>query len=122
MSKMVDFLRECGVFYVLTVNGDYPAGRPFGAVMEYKDALYISTGDMKQVYNQLKKHPKMQIIALKPGTRDWMRISGIAKECTDMDIKEKMLEECPSLTRHFPTPEAPHYVVFKIEVVEFCCF
>lgn len=34
MSKEYDFLKECGYFYVLTINGDYPAGRPFGAVME----------------------------------------------------------------------------------------
>lgn len=50
MSKISEFLRECGVFYVLTINGDFPAGRPFGAIMEYENDLYISTGDMKDVY------------------------------------------------------------------------
>lgn len=30
MSKAYDFLKECGAFFVLTVNGDCPAGRPFG--------------------------------------------------------------------------------------------
>lgn len=35
MSKVYDFLQECGCFYVLTLNGDFPAGRPFGAVMEH---------------------------------------------------------------------------------------
>lgn len=34
MSKAYEFLKECGAFFVLTVNGDCPAGRPFGAVME----------------------------------------------------------------------------------------
>ena len=121
MSQIGDFLKECGFFYVLTVNGDFPAGRPFGAVMEYNDTLYISTGDMKAVYNQLKKHPQMQIIALKSGTHDWMRISGIATECTDVVIKDKMWEGCPALKRHFPSSDAPHYVVFKIDVVEFSC-
>ena len=41
MSKVYEFLKECGYFYVLTINGDYPAGRPFGAVMEYYNKLYI---------------------------------------------------------------------------------
>lgn len=117
MTKIGKFLKECRVFYVLTINGDFPAGRPFGAIMEYNDNLYISTGDMKDVYKQLKEHPQMQIIALKDGTRDWIRINGIAKECIDLDIKQKMLEDCPNLTKHFPTPNTPHFAVFEIKVV-----
>ena len=31
MSKVYEFLKECGSFFVLTINGDYPAGRPFGS-------------------------------------------------------------------------------------------
>lgn len=38
MSGALEFLRECGVFYVLTINGDFPAGRHFGAVMERNDS------------------------------------------------------------------------------------
>ncbi|MBO5159932.1 MAG: pyridoxamine 5'-phosphate oxidase family protein [Lachnospiraceae bacterium] len=118
MSMACDFLKECGVFYVLTLNGDFPAGRPFGAVMEHEGDLYISTGDMKDVYKQLKLNPNMQIIAQKPGSRSWLRIDGIASECTDMVIKEKMLDECPSVQRNFPDATAMHYVVFKIKIVE----
>ena len=43
-----DFLKECGSFFVLTINSDYPAGRPFGAVMEIGEDLYLSTNDMNQ--------------------------------------------------------------------------
>ena len=35
--------------------------------MEHNDNLYISTADTKNVYGQMKKHPKIQIIALKKG-------------------------------------------------------
>lgn len=41
MSKAYEFLKECGSFFVLTINKDYPAGRPFGAVMEIDDDLYV---------------------------------------------------------------------------------
>lgn len=118
MSMTYDFLKECGVFYVLTLNGNFPAGRPFGAVMEHDGDLYISTGDMKDVYKQLKVNPNMQIIAQKLGSRSWLRIDGVATECNDMAIKEKMLEECPSIKRLFPTATAMHYVVFKIKILE----
>lgn len=116
MSEAYEFIKECGVFFVLTRNGDSPAGRPFGAIMEQDDDLYISTADMKSVYMQLKNHSKVQIVALKAGTRNWIRISGIATECFDIGIKQKMLVECPVLTKHFPTPDAPHYTVFRIQV------
>lgn len=46
MSKAYEFLKECGAFFVLSINGDYPAGRPFGAVMEVDDNLYLSTNDI----------------------------------------------------------------------------
>ena len=44
MSKAYEFLKECGAFFVLSINGDYPAGRPFGAVMEVGDQ-YIRCTD-----------------------------------------------------------------------------
>lgn len=116
MSKIYDFLKESGAFYVLTLNGDFPAGRPFGAVMEYNDDLYISTTDTKEVYKQLKENSNIQIISLKQNTREWIRINGVAKECDDIEIKKKMLEECPVLSKHFQAPDTPHYVIFQIKI------
>ena len=118
MSKAYEFLKECGVFFVLTINDDCPAGRPFGAVMEYRDDLYISTTDTKEVYKQMKDNPHIQIVSMKTGTRDWMRINGIATECNDIEIKKKMLEECPALTKHFSSFDAPHYAVFQVKVMD----
>ena len=117
MSKVYDFIRECGVFYVLTINEKFPAGRPFGAIMEYENDLYISTADTKAVYKQLKEHENMQILALRTGTRDWVRVSGVAMECCDLDIKQKMLDVCPILSKHYTSADEPHYNVFQIRVV-----
>ena len=118
MSQTYDFIKECGTFFVLTQNNDFPAGRPFGAIMEYNNFLYISTADTKEVYKQLSEHNKMQIIALKSGTRDWIRISGVATECFDQAIKQKMLEECPVLSKHYPSTNAPHFNLFQIEITK----
>ncbi len=118
MSKVYDFIKDCGAFFVLTNNGEFPAGRPFGAIMEREDDLYIATADMKAVYKQLKENGKMQILALKPGTREWVRVTGIAEECDSLEIKERMLVECPVLTKHYPSADTPHYNVFKICVAE----
>lgn len=40
MSKAYEFLKECGSFFVLSINVEYPAGRPFGAVMEAGGGIY----------------------------------------------------------------------------------
>ena len=71
MSKAYEFIKECGVFFILSINGGAPAGRPFGAIMEYGDDLYISTSDVKNVYRQFKENEQVQIIAIKDSSRSW---------------------------------------------------
>ena len=117
MSKTHDFLKECGYFYVLTINGDFPAGRPFGAVMEYEDKLYISTHDGNQVHQQLRKNGNIQILAKKEHSREWLRVTGKATECHSLAVKQRMLEECPVLKTHFPSADSEHFLVFQVEVL-----
>ncbi len=118
MSQIYNLIKECGTFFVLTLNDDFPAGRPFGAIMEYNHSLYISTSNTKSVYKQLAEYNKIQIVVLKNGTRNWVRVSGIATECVDPTIKQKMLNECPALTKHFSSADAPHYSLFQIDITK----
>ena len=118
MSKAYDFLKECGCFYVLTINGDFPAGRPFGAVMEYNGKLFISTNDGNNAHKQLRDNGNIQIIAKKENTREWIRITGKAAECRDIKLKQKMLEECPVLSKHFSSAEEKHYLLFQVDVLD----
>lgn len=117
MSKEYDFLKECGCFYVLTINGDYPAGRPFGAVMEYDDKLYIATNNENQVHKQLRENGNIQILSKKEGTREWLRITGKVTECVNTNIKQMMLEECPILSKHYSSAEEERYLLFQVEVL-----
>lgn len=116
MSKAYDFLKECGSFFVLTINGDYPAGRPFGAVMEVGDDLYLSTNDMNQAHKQMREHEKIQIVAKKVTSREWIRITGIATECDDQDLKRRMLVECPILQKRFDDVGIEHFLMFKVHI------
>lgn len=118
MSKTFEFLKECGYFYVLTINKDFPAGRPFGAVMEYDNKLYISTNTGNQAHMQLRENGNIQILAKKEQTREWLRITGKATECFDVSMKQKMLEECPILSKHFSSAEEEKYLLFQVEVLE----
>lgn len=114
MSKVYEFLKECGVFYVLTINGDYPAGRPFGAVMEVGDDLYLSTNDFNQAHRQMRENNHIQIIAKKPQGREWIRITGRADECNDPVLKQKMYDETPILKMHHESSGSEHFLMFKV--------
>ena len=116
MSKVYDFLCECGSFMVLTMNGDSPAGRPFGAVMEVGEDLYLSTNDLNQAHKQLRANENIQIIALKPGTMQWVRITGTAHECGDAALKQKMLDECPVVKQVFDQTGVAHFLLFQVKV------
>ncbi len=118
MSRAYEFLKDCGYFYVLTINGDFPAGRPFGAVMEQEGKLYISTHDGNRVHSQLRENGNIQIVAKKEGTREWIRITGKAAECKERTMKQRMLEECPVLSKHFSSAEEEHYLLFEVEVLD----
>ncbi len=117
MSKVYQFLRECGCFYVLTVNGDFPAGRPFGAVMEVGEDLYLATHDGNQAHSQLRANGNIQILAMKPGTREWLRTTGKTEECDSLDMKQRMMDDSPILKRHYPSADDEHYLLFRVKVL-----
>ena len=118
MSKEYQFIKECGYFYVLTMNGDFPAGRPFGAMMEEGDFLYIATHDGNEAHSQLRNNGHIQIIAKKEGVRQWLRLTGKAEECNDKNLKQKFIEECPVLVKHYGTAENEHFLMFRIEKIK----
>lgn len=116
MSEAYNFLKACGSFFVLTMNGEYPAGRPFGAVMEVGEDLYLSTNDMNQAHKQMREHEKIQIVAKKAESREWIRITGIAEETDDEELKQRMLLECPVLQQRFGAVGMEHFLMFKVKV------
>ena len=89
MSEAYKFLKECVSFFVLSINGDFPAERPFGAVMQVGDNLYLSTNDLNETHKQIRLNGNIQIVAKKPDSREWIRITGVTSECNDIDSKLK---------------------------------
>lgn len=89
MSEAYKFLKEYVSFFVLSINGDFPAERPFGAVMQVGDNLYLSTNDLNEAHKQIRLNGNIQIVAKKPDSREWIRITGVTSECNDIDSKLK---------------------------------
>lgn len=112
-----NFLKECKVFFVLTTTDKTPQGRPFGAIMENNGRLYISTSKKKDVYSQIINNNKIQIVAIKPNSRDWVRINALANECNLSNIKSKMLISCPELNKHFKNHLDENFAVFELNII-----
>ena len=90
MNEAIKYLQECGTFYLATVEGDQPHVRPFGAVCEFEEKLYIVTNNKKDVYNQMKLNGKVEICGMHKGT--WIRIKGIVKEDIRREARVAMME------------------------------
>ena len=118
MGKIEKFVEDCGAYYLLTAEGGAPAGRPFGALVEQEGRLYFSTGSNKAVCRQLRQEPRVQILAHKQGTRRWMRVSGVAKECKDLPLRRMVFEARPSIAKHFTGPEDPDCAIFCVKIIQ----
>ena len=53
MERVCQFLKDAGVYYLATVEGDQPRVRPFGTAHIFEGKLYIQTGKVKPCSKQL---------------------------------------------------------------------
>ena len=95
MERVCEFLKNAGVYYLATVEGDQPRVRPFGTVHIFEGKLYIQTGKVKSVSRQLAANPKAEICAFHNGT--WLRIAGELVEDDRVEAKKSMLDAYPNL-------------------------
>ena len=90
MSKIGEFLKETGVFFLATADGAQPKLRPLGAFVEEDGKIIFGVGDFKDVYKQLKANPLVEIAACKPGGH-WLRYTGKAVFETDTKYAQAMI-------------------------------
>ena len=57
MERIVQFLKNAGVYYLATVEGNQPRVRPFGTVHIFEGRLYIQTGKIKPTSKQIAANP-----------------------------------------------------------------
>lgn len=95
MNEVYEFLKKCGVYYLATVEGDQPRVRPFGTIDLFEGKLYIQTGKVKPVANQMKANSKVEISGMADGK--WIRVAAEAVLDDNIAAQEHMLESYPSL-------------------------
>ena len=95
MERVCNFLKEAGVYYLATVEGNQPRVRPFGTAHIFEGKLYIQTGKVKPVSKQIATNPKVEICAFKDG--EWLRVAGELVNDDRIEAKKSMLDAYENL-------------------------
>ena len=95
MKEVQEFLKECGVYYLATVDGSKPKVRPFGTAEIFEDKLYIQTGKKKDVFKQITVNPNVELSCFKDGK--WLRVEGNLVLDDRVEAKKYMLDQNPNL-------------------------
>ncbi len=95
MKLVYEFLKNAGVYYLATIENDQPRVRPFGTIDLFEGKLYIQTGKVKKVAEQLKTNPKIEISAMYNGS--WIRIEAEAVLDENIEAQSHMLDAYPNL-------------------------
>lgn len=121
MERVCKFLKDAGVYYLATVEGDQPRVRPFGTANIFEGKLYIQTGKIKAVSRQILKNPKVELSAFHEGT--WIRIAGELAEDDRLEAKKSMLDAYPNLRGMYNENDGNTQVFyFKNAVATFSSF
>ena len=121
MKKVYEFLKKAEVYYLATVEGDQPRVRPFGTIDIFEGKLYIQTGKIKPVANQMKANPKIEISAMADGK--WIRIAAEAVLDENITAQEHMLESYPNLkTMYQPGDGNTEVYYLKNATAQICSF
>ena len=110
MKRVCEFLKEAGVYYLATVEGDQPRVRPFGTAHIFEDKLYIQTGKVKPVSKQLAANPKAELCAFKDGT--WLRIQCELVEDDRVEARKSMLDAYSDLRRMYDENDGNTQVLY----------
>ncbi len=95
MQRVCDFLNECGVFYIATVEGDQPRVRPFGVAHLFEGKIYIHTGAVKPVSKQMHLNPKVELCAFAKGKT--LRVAATVVHDERIEAQQSLLDACPGL-------------------------
>jgi uncharacterized pyridoxamine 5'-phosphate oxidase family protein len=121
MKSVYEFLKNAGVYYLATVEGDQPRVRPFGTVNIFEGRLYIQTGKVKPTSRQLAQNPKAELCAFKDGA--WIRVSCELVEDDRYEAKKSMLDAYPSLRGMYDENDSNTEVLYmKNAVAVFSAF
>ena len=116
VKELCRFIRECGYFFLATVNDNAPHLRPMGMIYADDKALYIATDKRKNVYRELMGNPMVELASYSLSSRKWVRIHGKMTIESSPRIKEEISEMYPMLKQEYVGEEEVFWVIFRVNV------
>ena len=95
IEKVNKFLDDAKTFCFLTTDGEQPKGRPFGFHLLDGDKIYFGCGTFKNVFSQLTKNPKVEVMAYTD--QEFMRYDGTVKIVKDEKLLDKVRSVMPQI-------------------------
>ena len=114
MEKIYEFLKNCETYYLATSDSGQPRVRPFGTIDLFGGKLYIQTGHVKPVYQQMIANPKIEICAFCPSSGTWLRVTATAVRDDRREARAAVLAEYPSLQDRY-SPDDGNCEVFYLK-------
>ena len=96
MQEVQAFIRDAGVYFIATEDGDQPQVRPFNSAEIIDGELYLLTSKKKDVFKQLEKNGKFALVSLNyQPEMAVMRLTGTLQLVDDRHVQETFLERNP---------------------------
>ncbi len=99
MEKIYEFIKNCKVYFLATVDDDRARVRPFGTIDLFEDRLYIQTSKEKAVSKQIHENPNVELCCFNGD--EWLRLRGKLAEDKRIQAKEHLLDNYPNLKKKY---------------------
>jgi len=121
MNEVYEFLKKCGVYYLATIDNNKPKVRPFGTIDMYNGKLYIQTGKVKDVANQMKTNSNVELSGMYEDK--WIRVSAQVVLDESIEAQKHMLDSYPSLQGMYKAGDGNTEVYYlKNVTAQICSF
>lgn len=116
LDDIYNFIRECGHFFLATINNNHPSIRPFGLILKEGNHLYIATDSSKDVFDEICKDNHIQIVSYNNSNHRWIRINGKLIMETLGFVRKKLIESYPFLTQRYNESSINKLAIFRIDI------
>lgn len=113
-TDCLQFIRDCGYFFLATSVNDQPRLRPFGMIYANDQDLFIATDKRKGVYSDLQRNPRVEIASYCTDTRRWIRIQGSVEEENSIHIQEEMMDLYSNLRQAYRNENEMYLVIYRL--------
>lgn len=93
VKMVLEYLRECEVFYMATEDGTAPRVRPMSGVCAAEGKLCFLLSRSSHLYHEIMVNRRVEISALHPD-KSWISIRGWLKEEVERETRDRMLKAC----------------------------